>query len=294
MPIHLQRVRGPVGASAAALAAALLLHAAPALAAAPPQDGPAPATPSTGSGFDLKAPGVDMSGVWEIEHYVGSGAPIERRILHDMEGKPAPFLPWAQKIYDHNIEQEKLGHTYPGGPTFCLPHGMPQMMTAATYPIEIFQSAKDIAFVHELQRNYRIIHLDRGHLAADDITPNYMGDSVGHWEGDTLVVDTIGLSKKTTFDMLGAPHTDQLHTVERYRLLNPNQFEILITIDDPGTFSHPWTERVTYKRVKPGDEVMEYICLDGNRNAVVNGMVTIDGKPRGDTAKKPAKAKKPA
>ena len=294
MPINPRHARGLIGASAAALAAALLLHAAPALAADPPQDGPAPATPSTGPGFDLKAPGVDMSGVWEIEHYVGSGAPIQRRILHDMEGKPAPFLPWAQKIYDHNIEQEKLGHTYAGGPTFCLPHGMPQMMTAATYPIEIFQSAKDVAFVHELQRNYRIIHLDRGHLAADDITPNFMGDSVGHWEGDTLVVDTVGLSKKTTFDMMGAPHTDQLHTVERYRLLNPNQFEILITIDDPGTFSHPWTERVTYKRVKPGDEVMEYICLDGNRNAVVNGMVTIDGKPRGDTAKKSAKPKKPA
>src|ERR1700744_400939 len=243
----------------------------------------APATPSTGPGFTLKAPGVDMSGVWEIEHYVGSGAPLDKRILHDMDGKPAPFLPWAQKIYDHNIEQEKKGHTYAGGPTFCLPHGMPQMMTAATYPVEIFQSAKDFAFVHELQRNYRIVHLDRGHLAADDITPDYMGDSVGHWEGDTLVVDTIGLSKKTTFDMLGAPHTDKLHTVERIRLVTPNQFEDVITIDDPGTFAHPWTERVTYKRVKQGDEIMEYICLGGNRTNVVDGEVTSDDKPRSAT-----------
>jgi hypothetical protein len=249
----------------------------------------APATPSTGPGFTLKAPGVDMSGVWEIEHYVGSGAPLDKRILHDMDGKPAPFLPWAQKIYDHNIEEEKKGHTFVGGPTKCLPHGMPQMMTAATYPVEIFQSAKDFAFVHELQRNYRIVHLDRGHLAADDITPDYMGDSVGHWENDTMVVDTIGLSDKTTFDMLGAPHTEKLHVVERIRLLNPNQFEDVITIDDPGTFSHPWTERVTYKRVKPGDEIMEYICLDGNRNNVVGGVVTIDGKPRAGSA---AKAKK--
>ncbi len=82
----------------------------------------------------------------------------------------------------------------------------------------------DVAFVHELQRNDRIIHLDRGHRAADDITPNDMGDSVGHWEGDTLVVDTIGLSPKTTFDMLGAPHTDQLHLVEHIRLLTPDQW----------------------------------------------------------------------
>ena len=270
-------------AMAGASAAAFLWHAAPASAQVDP---PALATPST-SNFDLKAPGVDMSGVWEIEHYVGSGAPIQKRILHDEDGNPAPFLPWAQKIYDHNIDEEKKGHTYAGGPTFCLPHGMPQMMTAATYPVEIFQSGKDFAFVHELQRNYRIIHLDRGHLQPDDINPNYMGDSVGHWEGDTLVVDTIGLSKKTTFDMMGAPHTDQLHVVEHIRLLNPNQWEDRLTIDDPGTFSHPWTERVTYRRVKPGDEVMEYICLDGNRNAVVNGLVTIDGKPRGD-GKKPA------
>ena len=266
------------GVSAAAIGAALALQAAPALAQ---EDAPAPALPSSGPGFDLKAPGVDMSGVWEIEHYVGSGAPLSKRILHDEDGNPAPFLPWAQKIYDHNIEEEKKGHTYAGGPTYCLPHGMPQMMTAAAYPVEIFQSNKDFAFVHELQRNYRIIHLDRGHLAADDISPNYMGDSVGHWEGDTLVVDTIGLSRKTTFDMLGAPHTDQLHVIEHIRLLNKDQWEDKITIDDPGTFSHPWTERVTYRRVKPRDEVMEYICLDGNRNAVVNGMVTIDGKPRG-------------
>ena len=276
-----------------AFAASLALGAAPKPAHAQEGLDAAPATPSTGPGFTLKAPGVDMSGVWEIEHYVGSGAPLDKRILHDMDGKPAPFLPWAQKIYDHNIDEEKKGHTFVGGPTKCLPHGMPQMMTAATYPVEIFQSAKDFAFVHELQRNYRIIHLDRGHLAADDITPDYMGDSVGHWEGDTLVVDTIGLSKKTTFDMLGAPHTDQLHLVERIRLLNPSQFEDQITIDDPGTFSHAWTERVTYKRVKPGDEIMEYICLDGNRNQVVGGLVTIDGKPRSGTdAKAPASKKK--
>jgi hypothetical protein len=259
--------RHSTGLSAFALAAALAFgaHA-------------QPAAPKGGSGFDLKVPGVNMTGLWEIEHYVGSGAPLDKRILHDMNGKPAPFLPWAQKIYDHNIEEEKKGHTYAGGPTFCLPHGMPQMMTAATYPVEIFQTAKDFAFVHELQRNYRIIHLDRGHLAPDDITPDYMGDSVGHWEGDTLVVDTIGLSSKTTFDMLGAPHTDQLHLIERIRLLNPDEFEDQITIEDPGTFSHPWTERVTYKRTK--HEIMEYICLDGNRNQVVGGLVTIDGKPR--------------
>ncbi|MDB5459902.1 MAG: hypothetical protein JWO72_1643 [Caulobacteraceae bacterium] len=256
-----------------ALGAAIVLQA---LAAAPS----ATAQAQAAAAFDLKAPGVDMSGVWMIEHYVGSGAPIQRRILHDANGNPAPFLPWAQKIYDKNIEEEKKGHTFAGGPTFCLPHGMPQMMTAATYPVEIFQSARDFAFVHELQRNYRIIHLDRGHLPPDDITPNYMGDSVGRWEGDTMVVDTTGLSDKTTFDMLGAPHTDKLHIVERIRMLNKDQWEDRITIDDPGTFSHPWEERVTYRRAAPGDEVMEYICLDGNRNKVVNGMVTIDGKPR--------------
>jgi hypothetical protein len=276
----------PLVALGFAVLGALLALQAPAAHA---QAGPAP---SAGPNFDLKAPGVDMSGVWEIEHYVGSGAPLDKRILHDESGKPAPFLPWAQKIYDHNIEEEKKGHTFVGGPTKCLPHGMPQMMTAATYPVEIFQSAKDFAFVHELQRNYRIVHLDRGHLAPDDITPNYMGDSVGRWEGDTLMVDTIGLSDKTTFDMLGAPHTDKLHTVERIRLLSPNQWEDRITVDDPGTFAHPWTERVTYKRVKPGDEIMEYICLDGNRNAVVDGTVTIDGKPRGEA--KAAAAKKKA
>jgi hypothetical protein len=256
----------------------LMLTALPARAQLDP---PQPASPSTGPGFAITGPGVDMSGVWEIEHYIGSNGPIARRILHDEDGNPAPFLPWAQKIYDHNVEEEKRGHTFAGGPTFCLPHGMPQMMTAAAYPVEIFQSAKDLVFVHELQHNYRIIRMDRGHLQDEDIAPDYMGDSVGHWERDTLVIDTIGLSEKTYFDMLGAPHTDKLRVVEHIRLLNKDQFEDRLTIDDPGTFSRPWTERVTYARQKPGIEVMEYICLDGNRNKVVDGMVTIDGKPRG-------------
>jgi hypothetical protein len=248
--------------------------------------GAPPAMAADAPGFDLRAPGVDMTGVWTIEHYVGSGAPIEKRVMHTLDGSPLPWQPWAQKIYDQRIADERNGHTFPGGPTFCLPHGMPQMMTAAGYPIEIFQSAHDFAFVHELQHNWRIIHLDRGHLEPDDITPDYMGDSIGHWEGDTLIVDTIGLSEKTTLDMLGAPHTDKMHTVERIHMLNKDQFEILITVDDPGAFTKPWTERVTYKRVKPGEELMEYICLDGNRNKVVNGMVTIDGQARDNTSAK--------
>ncbi len=258
------------------------LGAAIALTVAPAAMAQAPAGPT----FDLKVPGVDLSGVYEIEHYVGSGAPIDKRIMHTIDGSPVPWQPWAKKIYDDRIADERNGHTFAGGPTFCLPHGMPQMMTAATYPIEIFQSAKDVVFVHELQRNYRIIHLDRGHLPVDELTPNYMGDSVGHWEGDTLVVDTVGLSEKTTLDMMGGPHTDKMHTVERIRMVNKDQFEIVITVDDPGTFTKPWTERVTYRRGKPGTEIMEYICLDGNRNQVVNGMVTIDGKPRLDAKKK--------
>ena len=111
---------------------------------------------------------------------------------------------------------------------------------------------------------------------ADEHT--YYGDSVGHWEGDTLVIDTIGLTKKNTLDMLGMPTSDQMHVVERIKRPTKDKLDILITIDDPGVFTKPWTVHKTYS-LQPRDiEIIEYICLDGNRNQVVDGKVSIDGK----------------
>jgi len=243
-------------------------------AAALPPAWAAEPTPS----FSPKIEGVDFGGVWMLDNYVGSGAPIQRRILHTAEGGPVPMQPWVAQLYQQRIDDEAKGHTFAGGPTFCLPHGMPQMITAAAYPIQIFQSPGQIAFVHELGRQYRIIHMDRGHLPADDLYPDYYGDSVGRWEGDTLVIDTIGLSKKTALDMLGMPHTDAMHVIEHIRRPTHDKLDIRVTIEDKGAFTRPWDMHVTYSLQPKSIEILEYICLDGNRNQVVDGKVSIDGK----------------
>ena len=273
MKISRPRRRGL--AAAITLSAAVLATASSGLAA--PARGPArrPAPQS----FTKTIEGRDISGVWMLDNYVGSGAPIDRRILKDMDGKPVPAQPWAQKLYDERVAAEREGHTFPGPPTFCLPHGMPQMLWAAAYPVQILQTPGQVSFIHELARQYRLVYLDRKHKPDPD--NNFYGDSVGHWEGDTLVVDTIGLSAKNTLDMLGMPTSDRMHLIEHIRRPTHDKLQIDITVDDPGVFTKPWTRRVIYSLQPRAIEVTEYICLESNRNTVVDGKVTIDGQPRG-------------
>jgi hypothetical protein len=258
-----------------ALATVFVAGLATAAHAAPAQ--PAAKTPS----FTQTIEGIDLSGVWIIDQRVGAGtrAPIEKRILRDANGQPIPTQPWAQKLYDEHVEGEKVGRTFVTPSTQCLPHGMPEMMTGAAYPIEIIQKPGQVAFIHELQRTFRLVYLDRGHLPDPD--PSYYGDSVGHWEGNTLVIDTIGLNGKNVLDMLGMPTTEKMHVVERITRPMPNKLDIDITIDDPGAYTRPWKEHVTYSLQPRKVEILEYICEDGNRNLVVDGKVTIDGQPRG-------------
>ena len=266
-------------ALAAAFAAGLTTaaHAAPA----------GPAAPAAPLHFTQTVEGVDLSGVWIIAQRVGAGtrAPIDQRILRDAEGQPVPTQPWAQKLYDDHVEGERQGHTFVTPSTLCLPHGMPEMMTGAAYPIEIIQKPGQVAFIHELQRTFRLVYLDRDHKPDPD--PNYYGDSVGRWEGDTLVIDTIGLNGRNVLDMLGMPTSDKMHVVERIRRPTHDKLDIELTIDDPGAFTRTWKEHVTYNLQPRNIEILEYIGEEGNRNLVVDGKVTIYGQPRGGPAPKP-------
>jgi hypothetical protein len=281
---HHMKILSGFSAARAASAGALLLLATTASAQLPPVPAPLPQQKASKEGFAKTLEGHDLTGVWMIQGYVGSGAPIDRRILRDMNGAPVPAQPWAEKLYQQRIADERNGHTFPGPPTSCLPHGMPQMLWAAAYPVQILQTPGQITFIHELARQYRIVHMDRGHPSADYLDNTYYGDSIGWWEGNTLVIDTIGLTKKNTLDMLGMPTSDQMHVIERISRPTPDKLDLLITVDDPGVFTKPWTRRVTWS-LQPRDiEVTEYICLDGNRNQVVDGRVTVDGQTRSGTS----------
>ena len=120
---------------------------------------------------------------------------------------------------------------------------------------------KDAVLVHvEMIHDARIIPIDgRGH--PDDINPTYKGDSVGHWEGDTLVVDVTDFNDETWFDRSGNFHSDELHVIERYTLVDADHINYEATIEDPKVFTRPWTMRMTlYRRKEKNFQLLEYEC----------------------------------
>jgi hypothetical protein len=141
----------------------------------------------------------------------------------------------------------------------CLPPGMPAMMNMA-YGMEVMQTKDKVTFFSELNDALRRVYLDGRKPSAkvlDD--PTYAGYSTGHWEGDTLVVDTIGFNDKTWLDSTGKPHSEALHVVERYRRPNLNRLEIAYMLEDTQAFSRPYTFTRTFTRVTDRD-LREYFC----------------------------------
>ena len=142
----------------------------------------------------------------------------------------------------------------------CVPPGMPDFMDpkspAAIQVIETPEQGQ-ISVLSESYRTFRIIHLDAKH--SDDPDPTFQGQSVGRWEGDTLVVDTIGLQATTDLFDLGIPHSEDLHLVERIRRTGRTGLEDLITIEDPSVFSRSWVVKVRLKRA-PVNLLQERIC----------------------------------
>jgi hypothetical protein len=174
-----------------------------------------------------------------------------------------PFQPWAAAIYDYNSKNESKYD--PEG--YCLPPGGPRMM-ATPYPMEIIQlpEQKRIVMIFEGATHiWREIYMDgRAHPKGDDLNPTYLGHSVGHWEGDTLVVDVVGFNEATWMDYFGHPHTDMLHVVERFSRPNKNTLHYEATYDDPGAYTKAFTMRWDI-RWNPTGELTEYICQENNK-----------------------------
>ena len=146
--------------------------------------------------------------------------------------------------------------------TRCLPPGMPYF-TLAEYGLEIVQGRDKIAFFSEWMDAYRRVYLD-GRKPPKDFEPSYFGYSTGHWEGDTLVVETVSLRSDTVLDRYGSPHSDAMRISERIRLTDPNLLEDKITVYDSKAFTKPWEFVRSYRRAGPGnDELRENTCAEG-------------------------------
>ena len=216
----------------------------PALVAAVP-DGPPPRLPDGTP---------DLSGVW-----VGAG-PIGDISMGLQPGEELVMLPAAEHLMKSRMAADDPEAR-------CLPTGVPRI---APYPWRLVQSpaygkATHLFFLFEGNiHSFRQIFMD-GRKHPDDEEPSWYGHSVGHWEGDTLVIETVGFNDLFWFDFVGHPHTTQLKTVERYTRTKFGELEVVTTVTDPGAYAKPFTVKFRHT-LRPGWELMEYICNENNQD----------------------------
>jgi hypothetical protein len=187
----------------------------------------------------------DLSGVWYAQR------PVD-------PGKPEP-LPWAQALLKERAENN--GKDAPGA--HCMPRGITN--AGALFPYRLVQTANMLILLFEDDiPSHRQVFLD-GRSHPKDMNPLWMGHSVGHWEGDTLVVDTVGFDDRSWLTAQGHPHTERMHVIERFHRRDLGHLEIEFTIDDPGAYAAPWIiKRVSDLDTK--DEVGEYVCTENNKD----------------------------
>jgi len=169
-----------------------------------------------------------------------------------------PFQPWAKALLEYRRTNEFEPHTRckpsGGARQFVTPYGTEIVDMPDLQRVYIF----DIGGPH----TFRIIYTD-GSAHPANLVPSYYGDSRGHWEGDTLVVDNTGFNEGFWMDRAGSPHTEKLHFVERFTRTDFNTLKYEVTVDDPGAYTAPWTSSATM-RWNAGQELFEYVCQDNN------------------------------
>jgi hypothetical protein len=219
---------------------------------APVQTGPAPRLPD-GT--------IDLDGLW-----VGGGPIFNMATQGGMKPEDVPLLPAARTIMQSRKEEEDPHY-------FCMPAGVPR---STPYPFRFVQNYthKKPTHLFKLEEgnihSYRQIFMD-GRKHPPELDPTWFGHSIGWYDKDTLVIDTVGFNDKFWFDHAGHPHTEQLHTLERWTRLDLGRLENRVTIEDPGAYARPFTLTFMARLQAPGDELMEYICQENNQYGIAGG-----------------------
>ena len=210
---------------------------------------------------------VDLTGPW-----VGGGSNADIEKDGGLKPGELPLLPWAKELRDKRREQEE---PY----TACLPMSVPRVNP---YPWKFAMSytGKGLTHIYILHETgdagaHRVVYMD-GRKHPDDLIPTWWGHSIGRWEGDTLVIDTIGYNDKFWFDSRGTPHTEKLHTIERWTRPNYGTLVNEFTLEDPGALTRTVQLKFTARLLKPnlkvgGGELMEFICLEDNQYGSAGG-----------------------
>ena len=177
-----------------------------------------------------------------------------------------PILqPWARAVVKHNAELEQKEQHVSTAHGTCWPSGVPEVLNLRE-PVELLQQKDKITIIYQRDHQIREIFLTQKH--SPNVQPSWYGESVGHYEGDTLVVDTIGQAVKpmSVVDSFGTPHTDKIHVTERYRLVTDKRgkgLQVIFRVEDPGAFTMPWKGMVTYRPSR--DQFEEVVCAENNR-----------------------------
>jgi hypothetical protein len=185
------------------------------------------------------------------------------------DGLP-PFTPEGEKIFKYRLLMTARGTPTPDPVVYCRPAGLMREILLL-WNVDVLQDNDMIIQVFQEYSDARTIHLNRNH--PKDLKPTYMGNSVGHWEGNTLVVDTIGYNDETRLDLAGTPHGSQLRTTERIRKIDEgNVLEDVVTIDDPQYYTRAFSLRVLYD-YRADLRVPEMICEEQIRASIVDGLL---------------------
>jgi hypothetical protein len=173
-----------------------------------------------------------------------------------------PILqPWAADAVRKEWARESKGLPELSAFTTCRPAGVPFVLSFLR-PMQILQLRDKVYLHYQFNQQMRVVYMNAPH--SKTLKPSYYGESVGHYEGGTLVVDTIGMNDKTWIDRFATPHTEKLHVVERYHLIDGGKtLEVFFTVEDPGAFTTPWSGIVKFPRVNVGS-IQEEVCAENN------------------------------
>ena len=192
--------------------------------------------------------------------------------------KVAPMLPAAQAKFDDNTLELKRDRPITKDPAFsCHPPGIPHAYQNGLYPVEIVQTPKRIFMFFESAHVWRPIWMD-GRQIPKDGDPLWMGYSVGRWEGSDLVVETGNFNDLTWLGTAGYPHSDALRVTERFRRVDRNAMRLDITINDPLSYTEPWTMTVSFE-LRPNWEIGEAFCVPEDQTNFQNAILTPNAKP---------------
>jgi hypothetical protein len=218
--------------------------------------GPAGWKPPTGPAPRLPNGKPDFSGVWDHAYVPDMSASNARNPALQTGAGPLPYTPAGlANIKDYN--PEKNGD-YTG---MCMPFGLMRSVNAP-YPFQIMQSDKYVTLLFEQSNWFHIVPFRDQHSAEPN--PTWFGESIARWEGDTLVIDTIGFNGFTRLDTRGNPHSDQLHLIQRLARTDAGRISYTVTVEDPVFYTRPWSNSRTFTLANT--ELIEYSCEENNRS----------------------------